>query len=247
MKIRQVLIVFLMGGGLAFPALAQTDAEDTYSSEFTYGITINTNSGLPGGFIFKKAWLARDRMYHNIWVEIVNVKHPKEYRAASNNNSVNSNYVYDKLNNFYVIRPQYGREIILFRKAPEEGVQIDAILAGGLSIGLLKPYYIEYDYSLGRGTNVVIEPYDPLKHSDRKSIRGSGGFWYGWNQLTVQPGINAKAGLSFEFGAFRSSVTGFEIGVLVDAYTKKIPIMAQPENRSVFTSAYLTVFFGSRK
>jgi hypothetical protein len=239
-KIAATILILL---SVVFLAQAQPDADDTYTSEFTYGVSLNTNAGLPGGFIFKKAVFIKDRWYHNFFLEIVNVKHPKEFRPVANTNFTGSTYVYDKINNFYVIRPQYGREYILFRKAPDEGVQIDVMLAGGLSIGLLKPYYIQYDYG---NSNVVIERYDYQKHS-QQYIVGSAGFWYGVNEITVRPGANIKAGLSFEFGAFRSSVTGFDIGFMVDAYPKTIPILARPENRSVFTSAYFTLFFGSRK
>ncbi len=236
---------------LGFSVQAQTEDEDSFSTEFTYGITINTNSGLPGGIVLKYAKNIDNHWSHLFFVEIVNVKNPKESRVSSssaNSQGYNtSSYIQYKLNNLYVIRPQYGREFLLFRKAPDQGVRIDAIMAGGLSIGLLKPYYIQYDYS---GTNQNIQA---IKFADVISnklnpsqIVGSSGF-QGFGEMNLKMGLNAKLGLSFEFGAFKNSVTGFDIGFLIEAYPKEIPIMYGAPNRNVFTSAYLTLFFGSRK
>jgi hypothetical protein len=60
-------------------------------------------------------------------------------------------------------------------------------------------------------------------------------------------GANLKTGISFELSGFRNSVTGFEVGFLMEAFTRRIIIIPTADNRSVFTSAYLTLFFGGRR
>jgi len=250
-KITHLLFSFFLMS-LGFSAQAQKEEEDSFSTEFTYGITINTNSGLPGGIILKYAKNIDAHWSHLFFVEIVNVKNSKESRISGSNASQGyntSSFINQKLNNLYVIRPQYGREFLLFRKAPDQGVRIDAIMAGGLSIGLLKPYYIQYDYSNGVGNQNIkaIKFADVIENNlSQSNIIGSSGF-QGFGEMNLKMGLNAKLGLSFEFGAFKNSVTGFDIGFLIEGYPKEIPIMYGAPNRNVFTSAYLTLFFGSRK
>ena len=53
--------------------------------------------------------------------------------------------------------------------------------------------------------------------------------------------------MSFELSAFRENVTGVEMGFIAEAFTRKIQIMAFAENRSVYTSGYITLYFGSKK
>ena len=60
-------------------------------------------------------------------------------------------------------------------------------------------------------------------------------------------GLNIRAGLSFEFGTFKSNVSGFEIGMLLDAYARKINMIPEADNYSVWPTVYITLFYGSRK
>lgn len=228
---------------LSFSAFAQAEEEDDiYDSELSYGINLNTNAGLIGGPMLKYTRKASNQMYHYFYLEIVNVKHPKEYRISD---QVTTLTPY-KQNYLFAVRPQYGRELVLFRKAPEQGVQINAILAAGPSIGLVKPYYIQRARSRNLA-DIELVPYSPSIPPGE--IAGSGSFFDGFDQMQFKLGANIKAAISFELGTFRNSVTGFEVGVLAEAFTQKIIIMdpnkAPPQ--SVFTSAYINIFFGSRR
>jgi hypothetical protein len=223
-------------------ALAQEEEDEEYQSEFVYGINFNTNGGIIGGAMIKYARAMGPNMYQTFGLEIVNVKHPKELRAQSN--LTGNTFIYGKQNYLFVIRPSYGRELVLFRKAPDEGVQINAIAAAGPSIGLVKPYYILYAYS---PQDVRSEPYNPDRHNDFNRVSGSGGLTEGFDQMNITMGLHAKLGMSFELSGFRNSVTGFEVGFLAEAYTKKIIIIPAAQNRSVFSSVYLTLFFGSKR
>ena len=127
-----------------------TDSYD-YNSEFTWGINKNSSGGLIGGFTFKKARRLNDWMLESFGLEIMNVKHPQEVRRSSH--STGNYFIYGKSNYLYAIRFQYGRDIILFRKASQQGVEVKAVFAAGPSFGILAPYYIERsvdDNSTGR-------------------------------------------------------------------------------------------------
>jgi len=226
------------------------DSEDDipYNSETGGGINFNTRGGIIGGAMFKRTVHYKKSQYHLFAVEFVNVKHPKEQRKPS---PVTGNtYLYYKQNYFFALRPQYGREILLFGKAEEEGVRINGLIAAGPSIGILKPYAIDYDYTdysknqTSPPTDVRSEQFDPDKHTDPEGrILGTGGLFTAIGDSKIIPGISMKAGLNFEFG---NSTTGIEVGGLIDIYPKKIIIIPRAENTNVFTSIYINIYYSSR-
>jgi hypothetical protein len=212
-----------------------------YDREYVIGINKNTNGGLIGGLMFKVGTRIDDTKFSFWGLEFANVKNPKEVRY---NTVLGNRYVFGKSNYLYAIRPQIGRELILFKKAPNQGVQVSVIGAAGPSIGLIAPYIIEY--SINR-LETVTEQYDPAKHTSRFNILGTGGALEGIGQSKFAVGAHAKAAVSFEFGIFKSNVTGLELGYMLEAFNKKIPLITTAENNQIFHSAYFTFFYGFRQ
>ena len=104
-------------------------------SEFTWGINKNTSGGLIGGLVFKKARkLKNEKVLETFGLEIMNVKHPQEVKR--NSIQTGNLFIYGKSNYLYALRLQYGRDIILFKKAPHQGVEIKAVFAVGPTIGI---------------------------------------------------------------------------------------------------------------
>src|SRR4051812_35248001 len=137
---------------------AQTQDSYDYQSEFTWGINKNTSGGLIGGFFFKKARKLNEKVLETFGLEIMNVKHPQEVRRTASTGNL---FIYGKSNYLYAFRFQYGRDIILFKKAPQQGVEIKAVLAAGPSIGVVAPYYIEITEGGGNVFQTKSEQYDP--------------------------------------------------------------------------------------
>jgi hypothetical protein len=212
-----------------------------YDKEYVLGVNKNTNGGLIGGVVFKVGTRIDDTKFSFWALELSNVKNPKEVRY---NTVLGNSYVFGKSNYLYAIRPQIGRELILFKKAPNQGVQVSAIGAAGPSLGLIAPYLIEY--AVNR-LETVTEQYDPVKHPSRYNILGTAGVLEGIGQSKFAVGAHAKAAVSFEFGVFKSNVTGLELGYMIEGFTKKIPLIPTAENNQIFQSAYFTFFYGFRQ
>ncbi len=220
--------------GSLVTAYGQQD-EDDYTTEIIWGLTKNTRSGLIGGGVFKLSRRQKDNVFASYGVELLNVKHTHEVRNPSPSGTY---YTYGKQNFLYSLRGIYGREKLFFRKAPQHGVQISGIVGAGPTIGIVAPYYIL--------TNQGYEQYDPAKHPP-STIMGSGKLFQGLGQSQIKPGINAKAGFSFEFGEFKNNVAGVEIGVSFEAFPSKIIIIPTSENSATFTAVYFTMYWGTRK
>lgn len=239
-----VTLCFL--GLIVFSGQAQTQDSYDYNSEFTWGINKNSSGGLIGGFTFKKARKLSDYMLETFGLEIMNVKHGLESRKSSR--STGNYFIYGKSNYLYTFRFQYGRDLILFRKAPQQGVEIKAVLAAGPSLGMQAPYYIER--SVDNSLFVTIhEQYDPNNPAHAfNNILGTGRIFEGLYESRFQLGGNFKAAFNFELGTVKSQVTGFEVGFLADAYFNTIVLMpTAPKNYSVFPTVFFTLFYGNRK
>lgn len=225
---------------LASTAYAQTSEDYEYTREFVWGVNKNTNGGLIGGVILKYSTALTPTTFQSFGLELMNVKHPKEARTWNINGN---SFIYGKLNYLYSVRLQYGREKIFFKKAPQQGVQISGILAAGPTIGVIAPYYVQVYVNQYESVTV---PYDPQTVMYNR-IMGTGGVFEGLNESDITIGANLKAAVSFEFGTFKSSVSGFEAGILLEAFPKKIEILPGADNNSFFTSAFITIVFGSRR
>ena len=230
---------------LPFFSFAQEESEgDKYNSELIGGINLNTNANIIGGIMASYARRINAKEFHYFGIELVNVKHPKETRVVSN--ATGNLFVAYKRNHLIPLRLQYGRQFILFHPAEEEGVQVAFNVCGGPTLGIVKPYMVEYDYF----NYTLVEPFNPDK---KREILGSAGIFSGFGLAKIVPGLNFKTSFSFKFSQFIGSVTGIEVGGLIEIYPKNIILLdvestnpLKPQNNSAFTSVFINVFFGMR-
>ena len=240
-RFRNIFKVFVLLIIAVTTGLSQTQDSYDYQSEFIWGINKNTSGGLIGGFVFKKSRKLSERMLETYGLEIMNVKHPQEVRR---NSPYSGNfYSFGKSNYLYAFRLQYGRDLVLFKKAPQQGVEIKAVFAIGPSIGIVAPYYVEWK------SNEMSFPIRTQYNSeiDELYILGPGRLFEGLGESDFVFGGNLKAAINFEFGTFKSQVTGFEAGFLLDAYTKKIEMVPAAKNYWAYPTLFITFFYGSRK
>lgn len=237
-------------------ALAAPNDDPSYRKEFVYGINFNTKGGLIGGVSLRSTRVLSED-WSRFWsIEAVEVKHPKERRLPSLNGG---SFVRDKANYMFVLRPSVGVQRVIFRKAPESGVQVNALAGAGPSIGLLMPYYIYYDYTQ-RDPNrnpigpedVRSEPYDPSIHRELDRVIDRAPLFSGAGEVKPHIGAHIRGALSFEYGRYRDAVAGIETGFLLELYTKRPVILKSLNvdnaalNNRFYPSVYLTIYLGSR-
>ncbi|MDH5609276.1 MAG: hypothetical protein OEY56_07330 [Cyclobacteriaceae bacterium] len=223
-----------------FPLLAfgQFEPDYEYRHEFLYGINKNTNSGLIGGFVLRYGIEKSENLFQTFGLELINVRHPMEQKYESP--QTGASYIWGKQNYLLSVRMQYGLDRVVFRKATQQGVQINTGFAGGLSIGIETPYYV-----LTSGGDY--RPYDPNTYPSPEALHGSQRFYSHLDQAKLMPGVNGKYSLSFEFGTFRDHVMAIEIGLLAELYARKAIIIPTQRNRAFYPSAYFTFFSGKRR
>lgn len=186
----------------------------------------------------------RKRMWEG---EFVTMKHPKEKRVVSYYENSRS-FIYGKLNSVYVLRGAYGVQRVLNGKPYWGGVELRWFMYGGVSLALTKPVYlyvVKYNEITGKN-DVVAERYDPDKHFIG-DIYGRGPYFKGFDHMGFYPGVYAKTGLNFEYGARDVFMKSLECGVVFDFLPLAVPVMAYNNKQNYFLSMYLSFHLGKRK
>ncbi len=177
-------------------------------------------------------------------LEISERKHVKEEKQS--NPFINSvPFIYGKENFFYPVKLGLQQQILLGNKSNKNGVSITANYGGGLSLGLLRPYYLQVQ----KGNDFEYVKYNSPDSSLflNGPIVGGPTFSKGWSDITVTPGLYAKTSLRFDYGSYNEMISAIEVGISGDYYTKKIPILLQNTQRQFFFSGFVAIIFGKRK
>ena len=115
---------------------------------------------------------------------------------------------------------------------------------------MVKPYYLNLIYRNSGGQPTIrAEKYGEdnwNKFLSPQEIDGSTGASRGWDELLLEPGFYVKTALLVDWGAFDEVVKGFEVGLSMDTYFSRIPIMIFEENTPIFVNLYLHIYLGKR-
>lgn len=185
-------------------------------------------------------------MFHNVrfWqIEVTEKKNPKEYKSTSDNGGGTNTYIYGKINNLYALKLGWGYRRLLVGKPDPGSVSIHWANVLGLSVGFLKPYYL----------NTVSDP-DAIKYSDANKmdflnqsyIEGSAGFSKGLSEVKIVPGGHFKSSVHFDFSANRKDVIGVETGFNLEYYSQQVQLMANQPSTAFFADLFIAIQFGRR-
>lgn len=213
----------------------------TYKKSFAFGAKLTTDGY---GIFFELGRAGSIRKSTLYQLEISERKNNKEEKQSSVFSN-SSPFIYGKENFFYPVKLGVQQQILLGNKSNKNGVAVTANYGGGISAALLRPYYVQVD----NGNSIEYVKYnspDSLQFLTG-TIIGGPGLGKGWNQLTVTPGVYAKAALRFDYGTFNEIISALEVGVTAEYYAKKIPQMVYNPEKQFFFGGYVAIVFGKRK
>jgi len=208
-----------------------------------------TTTGFSAGYRFGKRLSYLNKALYDI--DIAYIRHPKEVKVSSSPYAYASSrkYVYGKSNLFVNLRPSYGFQREVFSKEDRGSIAVKYYFGGGPSLGITKPIYYTFDIiaPIGNQNYIIdtrIEKFEYSQHPVNKEIAGRASFWKGFDELGFYPGLHAKGGLTFEYGMSNRLINAIEVGIVIDAFAKKIPIMYTHLNNQVFYSLFVSYRFG---
>jgi hypothetical protein len=222
-----------------------------YQKQGAFGFKFNTD----GWGMFYEHGKYKTITTTNIWwLEFGEHKHPKEEKSSAFNNNgagftIISNYIYGKQNNFYNLKLGFGQQKLIGGKGNKNGVAVSAIYGGGISAGLLKPYYLDIlnKYDGNRAQRIKYNNNNDSLFLDPTMISGSGGFFKGWSEVKLVPGAHVRTALRFDYGRYNELLSAIEVGLNAAYYSQKMPILVHVPDKSFFFNAYIALTFGKRK
>ena len=225
----------------------EEEGESAFHKHSMFGFRFHTDGYGISYEIGRTKSVTRTLIYQ---VELNEKKHRKEERQSRSDGAVvfGNPFVYGKQNNFYQLKLGIGQQYMIGGKANKNGVGVYAIMAGGLSLGLLKPYYLDVESppNSGRVLSVKYSKADSALFMGN-SILGATGLFKGWGEIKLKPGLHAKAGLRFDWGRFNNSISAAEVGFNAEFYPGKVEQMVGLKPNALFFNGYLTLLFGNRK
>jgi len=244
-KILNISIALILFQSFLFAQSRQFSDDESkgviYNEEFTIDTRLHTF-----GFAVA-ANFTKIKSYHKstyFQIEVGELKHAKGFRQNSDSQFPNQgspqSFILGKQNNLYVIRGGYGRKKYLSEKAKRKGVAIGLNYEAGVTLGLLKPYYLDIKQTDPGQPDLIptrAERYDPenpctfLDPIGR--VYGATGFFRGLSEITPLPGGHFKAGVHFDWGAFDEYVKAIEVGIAADVFIKRAPIMIHIDEQTL--------------
>jgi len=233
-----------------------------YDEELTFDFKLLTPRSLAFGINIGKIKAYNHTRFYNI--EIGSLRHAQEVRQNFDYQIVQTNrvsraFVYGKQNSAFALRAAVGNKHYFSEKAKNKGLAVGASYAVGPNITFIKPYYLEL-YQFRDGISVITEEKYSLENEEQfldvfrsQTIIGGAPFSKGLEELSIMPGISAKAAIHFDWGAFDEYVKALEAGIMIDAYLKEVPIMVESDavpylkNSPVFINLYINLQLGKRK
>jgi len=194
------------------------------------------------GLSYEMGRFKSNRVTNIYQLEINEKKHRQEKKLNTINGFEFNSIILYKMNNFYQVKLGMGQQRIIGGKGNKNGVAVAVVYAGGLSLGLLKPYLVDVE----AGGKRFRSQYPAISDSNYQPI-GASGFTTGWSELSLKPGAHAKAAMRFDYGRFNETVTAIEVGVAGEFYSEKIPQMMLTKQKQFFFTGYVTILLGRRK
>ncbi len=223
-----------------------------YTQEKTVNLSFNT-SGFSFGYA--KGKLKNYKVTPFWQFEFGRLKHPKSYKQVADitGNRNSKPYTYGKKNVFMTLRAMRGHKHYFSEKAKTKGVAVGMQYMAGLSLGLVKPYYL----NIQRGVNpvdptvgnITAEKYSEDNRAffmDYHSIAGAASFFKGIKETKLLPGVHGRLGVLVDWGAFDETSKSVDAGVMIDVFPKAVPIMIDAKNYPFFLGLYLNFQFGKR-
>lgn len=221
----------------------------SFNKQNAFGIKLNTDGwGLSYEFGRSKS-VTRANIFQ---IEFNEKKHRKENKQSLTSDGggfifFGTPFVYGKKNIFYQLKVAAGQQLLIGGKGNKNGASVYGIGAGGLSLGMLRPYYVEVTDLDNQQRYVKYDSPDSILFLSGERIIGGAGLTKGWNQLKFAPGLHAKAAVRFDYNRFNTVLSAIEGGINAEYYFKDIDQMVYNPTRKFFFNAYVSILFGKRK
>lgn len=191
------------------------------------------------GIEYQHGWRTSGFSNRILSLELMTLRHPKEYKISRSGAQNSRGYFYGKINSAGLFRASFGWQKVLFDKEVKRGVRVSYFALFGPSLGIVKPVYVEIIPSTGDGNRSQLVRYNTTVHN-QGDVMGRAPVLYKINTTRFIPGGHARFVLNFEYASDDSNIKAIQVGSNFDTFLRQIPIMEGTYN----TRFHLTFFVG---
>jgi hypothetical protein len=242
---RKLLIMFFLIGYCALPVLAQGEINEQqkifFRNERSFAVLLNSDGY---GLSYREAKRVDFLNKRYFEIEAGTLKHPREYRQSNPLFQTPGTFIYGKLNTVFYLRGSYGHQHELFKKADLGGVAVRYFYSAGPVFALYKPIFYKILYPLSNYEFEIREEKLDVNVHPPYDIYSRASFVKGLGETKILPGLFAKMGFNFEYSKEEKLIHAVEVGMSLNAFPKKIPIMATTDNKSIYFSLFVSYRFG---
>ena len=221
-----------------------------YDREVSFPITLHTN-----GFSFGVN-VGKLKTYYktSYWgITAGHLKHPREFKQSDISSSLrsgSSSFVFGKQRTLIPVRVYKGWRRYYSEKDKRRGVAVGTAFELGVTAGFAKAYELQVGRlrDVGDSGQFISFQDDPEAFVDRSRIEGAGGLRRGWDQMRFYPGVNARASVHLDWGAYDEFMRGIEAGIMVDAFASPVELLVDPaDNTPLFVNFFVALQLGKRR
>ena len=168
-------------------------------------------------------------------------------KSTDNQNIYNQggSFIFGKLNSTFYLRGGIGRQHELFKKADLGGIAIRYFYSAGPVLAIYKPIYYRVLYPApGRNEYMIKEEKFNVSIAIPQDIYSRASFSKGLMKPKLCLDYMPKGGFNFEYSKEDKVIHAIEVGAQINAFPKKIPIMAVTDNKAIFFSLFVSYRFG---
>ena len=235
--------------------LQEWGLDPNYNKELLVGGKVNTN-GWSGSIYYLKR---KNKLTNGLWqLHFSEIKHEKQIKQQGTNKAFpqlgNAGpYVFGRINNLYTLQLGFGKEKLLLPDVLEGNISVSFRYSGGLSLAMLKPYYLKLiyvDYTQPNNPATLKEEKYSSTNSDHflnsGDVLAESKWSKGLSDIQYVPGIFAEACFVITPSKSKSFIQVVTLGANIAYYSKKLSIMADQKAYPYQASLFAGLGIGKR-
>lgn len=235
--------------------IANWGMDDSYNHQFAIGGKLNSNGWSGCLYYLKKT----SKTKLDVWsLSFSEIKHEKQVKQQRENVlypqfGPATPYVYGKINNLYTLQLGYSKQLLLLPGVVDGNLSVSFRYGGGLSLSLLKPYYLRLvyvDYNDPNAVPVLKEEIYSEVNAEMfltpNSNIGASKWSKGLDETKLIPGVFIETGAVIEPAKNKFFIETITIGVSGAYYARPLPIMAELKAYRLQASVFVGLSLGKK-
>lgn len=233
--------------------LQQWGLDTNYNHAFLIGGKLNSDGWSGSMYFVKRKSYNQSRVLQISFSEIKHEKETKQKGKTSPGLGNATPYVFGKVNNLYTLQVGIGKEKLLLPAVLDGNLSVSMRYSVGVSLAMLKPYYLKLIYVDNNGTNDTTHSEqhrysraDSARFLNPNTILGASTFSRSLPEIDYVPGVFFETAIAITPGKNKSFIQVITLGINAAYYTKALPIMADQKAYPWQASLFAGIGIGKR-